>query len=258
MTRMSPPEAGEQQGFLSHLVELRGRLLRMVLAIAVVVSALLPFANPLYSALAAPLLKSLPQGSHMIATGVAAPFLTPFKFTFVLAIYLAVPYLLYQVWAFVAPGLYQHEKRIAWPLVVSGTLLFYAGMLFAYFVVFPLAFGFLAQTAPEGVAVMPDINEYLDFVLTLFFAFGVAFEVPVAVCLMVWMGVVTPARLVVLRPYMIVAAFVIGAILTPPDAITQTLLAVPMWLLYEVGIWISRRIQKKRTVEDPQTNGEVT
>ncbi len=239
-------EVDLEQPFLSHLLELRDRILRSVVAVLLVFLALAPFANDLYRILAGPMLRYLPEGSSMIATGVAAPFLIPFKFALVAAIFLAVPYLLYQAWAFIAPGLYRHEKRIALPLLVSSTLLFYAGAAFAYFVVFPLAFAFLTAAAPEGVAVMPDIGAYLDFALTIFFAFGVAFEVPVATVLMVMTGLTTPEALAAKRPYVIVAAFVIGMILTPPDIISQTLLAIPMWLLFEVGVFFSRYVVKAR------------
>ncbi len=235
-----PPEELDEQPFLSHLVELRDRVMRMVLAIIVVFLVLTPFANKLFSALAGPLTKHLPEGSSMIAIEVASPFLIPFKLTLVLAIFIAMPVILYQVWGFVAPGLYQHERKKVFPLLVSSTLLFYGGAAFAYFVVFPLIFAFLTGTAPEGVSVMTDIGKYLDFVLTLFFAFGVAFEVPIATILLVWGGVVTPAALREKRPYVIVGTFVIGMLLTPPDIISQTLLAVPMWLLFELGIFFSK------------------
>jgi sec-independent protein translocase protein TatC len=232
--------------FLEHLIELRDRLLRVVAAVAVFLVVLLPFANPLYSLLAEPLLRHMPEGTSMIATEVASPFLTPFKLTLVLAVFLAMPVALYQAWAFIAPGLYRHEKRLALPLLVSSVLLFYLGMAFAYFVVFPLIFGFFTATAPEGVAVMTDINKYLDFVLTLFFAFGVAFEVPIATILLVLAGVTTPDDLLRMRPYIIVGAFVIGMVLTPPDVFSQTFLAVPMWLLFEVGVVLARMALRAR------------
>jgi sec-independent protein translocase protein TatC len=237
-----PPPADQldELPFMSHLMELRDRVLRMVLAVLVVFLLLMPFANKLFSLLAGPLTAHLPEGSSMIAIEVASPFLIPFKLTLVLAIFVAMPLILYQVWGFVAPGLYRHERRKVMPLLVSSTLLFYAGGAFAYFVVFPLVFAFLTGTAPEGVSVMTDIGKYLDFVLTLFFAFGVAFEVPIATILLVWSGTVTPATLRKQRPYVIVGAFVIGMLLTPPDVISQTLLALPMWILYELGIILSR------------------
>lgn len=242
---MSQTESGsEEQTFISHLIELRDRLLRMVLAVVLIFMALFPFANELYTILAQPLLQHMPQGSSMIATEVASPFLTPFKLALVLAIFVAIPFLLYQIWGFVAPGLYHHEKRLAMPLLASSTLLFYLGMAFAYIVVFPLVFGFFTSVAPEGVAVMTDISKYLDFVLKLFFAFGVAFEVPVVVIVLILMGTTTAESLSQKRPYIIVGAFVIGMLLTPPDVISQTLLALPMWLLFELGLWMSYYFQR--------------
>jgi sec-independent protein translocase protein TatC len=241
--------------FLEHLIELRDRLLRVVLAVVIVLVALLPFANPLYSWLAEPLLRHMPAGTSMIATEVASPFLTPFKLTLVLAVFLAMPFALYQVWAFVAPGLYRHERRFALPLLVSSIALFYLGMAFAYYVVFPIIFGFFTATAPEGVTVMTDINKYLDFVLTLFFAFGVAFEVPIATVLLVWTGITTPEALARMRPYIIVGAFVIGMLITPPDVFSQTFVALPMVALFEVGIVVSRLLQRSRGQggeEDPE------
>lgn len=226
--------------FISHLVEMRDRLLRIVLAVLLIFLALFPFDNTLYTELARPLLAHLPKGTSMIATEVASPFLTPVKLALVLAVFAAIPYILYQFWAFVAPGLYRHERRLVYPLLISSTVLFYTGMAFAYFVVFPLMFAFFTAAAPQGVAVMTDIGKYLDFVLKLFFAFGLAFEVPVATILMVWMGITTPKSLVEKRPYVIVAVFVIGMLLTPPDIISQSLLAVPMWLLFELGLAMSR------------------
>lgn len=222
-------------------MELRDRLLRMVLAIAVVFLVMAPFANDLYAALAKPMMSSLPQGATMIATEVAAPFLTPFKFTLMCAFFVTVPFVLYQIWAFVAPGLYSNEQKIVLPLLVSSSVLFYLGMTFAYFVVFPVVFGFLANSAPDGVTVMTDISRYLDFVIKMLFAFGVAFEVPVATVLLIKAGVTTADALAAKRSYIIVGAFVVGMLLTPPDAISQTLLAIPMWLLFEVGLWASRK-----------------
>jgi sec-independent protein translocase protein TatC len=232
--------------FLEHLVELRDRLLRVVLAVVLALLVLLPFANDLYSFLAAPLLRHLPEGTTMIATEVASPFLAPFKLALVSAVFLAMPFALYQAWGFVAPGLYQHERRFAVPLLASSILLFYLGMAFAYFVVFPIIFGFFTGTAPEGVAVMTDISKYLDFVLTLFFAFGVAFEVPIATVLLVWTGITTPESLVRMRPYVLVGAFVIGMLITPPDVFSQTFVALPMALLFEVGIVFSRIILRAK------------
>jgi len=247
---MSPhPELddpGAEQPFISHLIELRDRLMRMAIAIFVVFLALFPFANDIYTYVAAPLMAQLPQGSTMIATQVASPFLTPFKLALVAAAFLAMPYLLYQVWSFVAPGLYQHEKRLAMPLLVSSIVLFYLGMLFAYYVVFPLVFAFLSGTTPDGVSMMTDISAYLDFVLTLFFAFGVAFEIPIATILLVATGLTTPDDLASKRPYVVVGVFVVGMLLTPPDVISQTLLALPMWLLFELGIVLSRVLMRQR------------
>ena len=247
---MSPPrnvnKVDPERPFLSHLVELRDRLLRVLLVVGIVLVALLPFANTLYTLLATPLLNSLPEGHSMVAIDVASPFLAPFKLTLLLALTITVPYTLYQVWAFAAPGLYGHEKRLAGPVLLSSVVLFYLGMVFAYFVVFPLAFGFFVSTAPEGVAVMTDINRFLDFVVKLFLAFGVAFEVPIVTVAMVSLGVTTPKRLREARPYVIVGAFVVGMLLTPPDVISQTLLAIPVWLLYEVGILFSKMVAPKQ------------
>jgi len=243
----------EEQGFLSHLVELRDRLLKAILAVALLFACLFWFSDEIYTALAAPLLAHLPN-SNMIAIDVAAPFFIPFKLTLMVCIFIAIPWILYQVWAFVAPGLYNHEKRLVFPMLVSSTLLFYLGVAFAYFVVFPLVFGFFTSVAPEGVEVSTDIGRYLDFVITLFFAFGIAFEVPVATVLVVAIGITTPEQLKRIRPYVFVSAFIIGMFLTPPDMISQTLLAVPMWLLYEVGIVFSsaykRRITEAGTARD--------
>ncbi len=244
----------QEQPFLSHLVELRDRLLRIILIVGVIFLALVPFANKIYTLLAAPLLVHLPESSSMIATEVASPFLTPFKLTLVLSIFIAIPVILYQAWAFMAPGLYRHERRLMLPLLVSSTALFYIGMAFAYYAVMPLVFGFLTSTAPEGVAVMTDISKYLDFVLKMFFAFGAAFEVPVATFLLVLTGVVTPDKLVAMRPYIIVGAFVIGMLLTPPDIISQTLLAIPMWLLFEAGLFFSRVMLRRRQAAEEAIN----
>lgn len=247
-----------EQPFLSHLVELRDRLLRIVLVVAVVFLALMPFSNTLFSVLSGPLLAHMPEHGSMIAIEVASPFLIPFKLTLFLALFISIPWVLYQAWSFVAPGLYRHERRLVLPLLVSSTLLFYAGAAFAYFVVFPLVFAFFTGTAPEGVAVMTDISRYLDFVLTLFFAFGAAFEVPVVTVLMVWTGMATREGLREKRPYVIVAAFVIGMVLTPPDVISQTLLAVPMWLLFELGVFFSGWFMRQKEAADgasDQDNG---
>jgi sec-independent protein translocase protein TatC len=248
------PSTEATETLLSHLIELRDRVLRMFLAVLVVFLILFPFANKIYTFLATPLMVHLPEGTSMIAIEVAAPFLIPFKLVLLLAVVLAIPYILYQLWAFVAPGLYKHEKTLAMPLVVSSTLLFYLGMAFAYFVVFPLIFAFFTATAPEGVAVMTDISRYLDFVIMLFIAFGIAFEVPIATILLVSMGATTPEKLARKRPYVIVGTFVIGMILTPPDIISQTLLALPMWILFEIGLILSR-IMLKRKADRLATEG---
>jgi sec-independent protein translocase protein TatC len=239
-SNQTPPDSGDnEQPFISHLVELRDRLLRMLLAVALVFAVLVPFANKLFTILSGPLMAHLPRNSHMIAIEVASPFLIPFKLTLYLAVFIAIPVILYQVWSFIAPGLYRHERRLVMPLLVSSTVLFYLGAAFAYFVVFPLVFRFFANTAPDGVSVMTDISRYLDFTLTMFIAFGAAFEIPVVTVLLVWTGVVSRQSLREKRPYIIVTAFVIGAALTPPDVISQTLLAVPMLLLFELGLYFS-------------------
>ncbi len=243
----------QEQPFVSHLLELRDRLLRAVVVVAVVFLCLFPFANDIYIWVASPLMAHLPVGTSMIATEVASPFLTPFKLSLVAAVFLSMPFILYQIWAFIAPGLYRHEKRMVMPLVVSSTLLFYIGMLFAYYVVFPLVFAFLTSTAPEGITVATDISKYLDFILTLFFAFGMAFEVPIATIILVWMGITSPEKLAEKRPYIIVGAFLLGMLLTPPDVISQTLLALPMWILFELGLIFSRMFVRQ---PDRDENGE--
>ncbi len=230
----------EDRPLLSHLLELRSRLLRIVVVTLAVFLLLYPVREPLYHWLSGPLQAVLPEGGQMIATQVATPFLIPLKLALVSALFLCVPYILYQVWAFVAPGLYRHERRLVWPLLGSSVVLFYLGMAFAYFVVFPLVFRFFAGVTPEGVAMMTDIGEYLSFVLTLFFAFGTAFEVPIATILLIRSGVTTRADLGAKRPYVIVAAFTVGMLLTPPDVISQILLALPVWLLFELGLIFSR------------------
>ncbi len=240
MTDPREPPPLSEQPFVKHLIELRDRLLRVVLVIVVLFIGLFPFSNDLYYFLAEPLMRHMPAGTSMIATEVASPFLTPFKLSLVTAMFAAVPFILYQAWAFIAPGLYQRERKLVFPLLFSSTLLFYAGMAFAYFAVFPLVFGFLTGVAPEGVAVMTDISRYLDFVLKMFFAFGLAFEVPIATILVVWSGMSTAEALAQKRPYIIVGAFVFAMLLTPPDVISQTLLAIPMWILFELGLIFSR------------------
>ncbi|HHJ39358.1 MAG: twin-arginine protein translocation system subunit TatC [Methylothermaceae bacteria B42] len=234
-----PEIDNREQPFIAHLIELRSRLLKIIAVVLLVFLGLAPFANEIYTYLAGPLLKHLPEQSSMIAIDVASPFLTPFKLALVVAIFATMPFTLYQIWAFIAPGLYRHEKRLMLPLLIASTCLFYLGAAFAYFVVLPLVFRFMTAAAPQGVAVMTDISRYLDFILTLFFAFGVAFEVPIATILLIWSGITTRQALARKRPYVIVAAFVIGMVLTPPDVISQTLLALPMWLLYELGLLFS-------------------
>lgn len=234
------------ESFISHLIELRDRLLRAAIGFLVTLLALLPFANELYSRLARPLLSQLPAGGKMIATSVTTPFFVPLKVAMLAAVMISLPFTLYQLWAFIAPGLYQHEKRFVLPMVLMSTLLFFVGIAFAFFLVLPLVFGFMTGTAPEGVAVMTDIGNYLDFVITLFLAFGIAFEVPVAVVLLVRLGWVSVETLRDIRSYVIVGAFVIGAIFTPPDVVSQVMLAVPLWLLYEAGILVSVLLAKPR------------
>jgi sec-independent protein translocase protein TatC len=229
-----------EQPLIAHLLELRSRLLRMLIGVLVVFLPLAVYAAEIFNFIAGPLLAKLPAGSAMIATEVASPFLTPFKLALVLAVVLSMPWLLYQAWAFVAPGLYQNERRLMLPLLVSSTLLFYLGMAFAYFAVFPLVFGFFVSVAPAEVAVMTDIGHYLDFVLGMFLAFGLAFETPVAIVLLVWAGVVMPAQLTAARGYVLIGCFTVGMLLTPPDVLSQTLLAVPMYLLFELGILAAR------------------
>ena len=242
---MSEQESIDQPlPLIAHLAELRDKLLRALLAVLIVFIGLFPFANEIYTFVSAPLRELLPEGATMIATEVASPFLTPFKLTLVTAIFLAIPYVLYQVWSFIAPGMYKHEKRLAIPLLISSIGLFYAGAAFAYYVVFPLIFAFFTSVGPADITIMTDINRYLDFVLKLFFAFGIAFEIPIATLLLIWTGITTPAELVKKRPYIIVGCFVFGMLLTPPDIISQALLAVPMWLLFEAGVYFGRYIRR--------------
>ena len=236
--------------FMSHLLELRDRLMRGGGAVLVLFIAAAPFANTLYEYLAQPLMAALPAGNSMISTEPHGPFFVPFKFAFAFATAVAMPYLLYQLWAFVAPGLYDHEKRLTVPLLISSSVLFYLGILFAYFAVFPVIFAFFTSTAPEGVLVMTDISSYLSFVLKLFFAFGLAFEVPVATVLLVRMGMTTPESLAAKRPYIIVGAFVVGMLMTPPDIFSQLMLAIPVWVLFELGLYVSKSIK-------PQTRAQA-
>jgi sec-independent protein translocase protein TatC len=237
-----------------HLLELRTRLLHAVLGVLVVFCSLIYFAQDIYQYVAKPLLAVMPEGTQMIATDVASPFFTPFKLTIVLSIFIAMPYILYQLWSFIAPGLYKHEKRLMVPLMLGSTLLFYGGIAFAYYVVFPVAFAFFSSVAPDGVTIATDISSYLDFVLKLFFAFGAAFEIPIAIILLCWTGVTTPASLRTKRPYIVVGAFVVGMLLTPPDIISQTMLALPMLLLFELGIIIASVYY--RTEEETESKEE--
>ncbi|MCJ8293628.1 MAG: twin-arginine translocase subunit TatC [Colwellia sp.] len=228
-----------------HLLELRNRLLRSILGVLIIFCCLVYFAQDIYQYVAQPLLATMPEGSQMIATDVASPFFAPFKLTLVLSLFIAMPFVLYQIWSFVAPGLYSNEKRMIVPLMIGSTILFYSGIAFAYFVVFPVVFAFFTSVAPEGVVIATDISSYLDFILKLFFAFGAAFEIPIAIILMCWTGMTTPDSLREKRAYVVVGAFVIGMLLTPPDIISQTMLAVPMLLLFEVGIIIASFYHKE-------------
>ena len=235
MTSYQAPSAS----LFDHLLELRDRLLRSVLGVLIVFCCLVYFSQDIYQYVAQPLLAAMPAGSQMIATDVASPFFAPFKLTLVLSLFIAMPFVLYQIWSFVAPGLYSNEKRLIVPLMFGSTLLFYSGIAFAYYLVFPVVFAFFTSVAPEGVVIATDISSYLDFILKLFFAFGAAFEIPIAIILMCWTGMTTPESLRKKRPYVVVGAFVIGMLLTPPDIISQTMLAVPMLVLFEVGVIIA-------------------
>lgn len=240
MAEPSDSEEQKQESIVTHLVELRDRLIKIIFGVGAAVLCLFPFANEIYSFLAEPLLRHLPEQSTMVAIDVASPFLTPFKLVLLLAVVITIPWILYQLWAFIAPGLYKHEKRLVMPLLISSSFLFYLGMLFAYYIVFPLVFGFFTRVAPEGVSVMTDISRYLDFVTKLFIAFGAAFEVPVITFILVTTGVTTVEALSRARSYVIVAAFVVGMLLTPPDVISQVLLAIPVWLLFELGLLMTK------------------
>ncbi|RKF13302.1 twin-arginine translocase subunit TatC [Alginatibacterium sediminis] len=242
-------ETSSSQPLIGHLLELRTRLMHSILAVLLVFVSLVYFANDIYRLLADPLMKVLPEGASMIATDVAAPFFTPIKLTIVVSCFIAMPYMLSQLWGFIAPGLYQHERKMAVPLVAGSGALFYAGIAFAYSVVLPLAFAFFTKVAPEGVTIATDISNYLDFVLKIFFAFGLAFEIPIATVLLCWSGATTPDALRQKRPYVIVGVFVIGMLLTPPDVISQTLLAFPMWLLFELGLVLTRFYSPREQTE---------
>jgi len=249
-----------EESFLSHLVELRDRLIRALVAVGLVFVCLMPWAADIYDLLAYPMIRTLPQGATMIATGVITPFFIPVKVTILMAFLVALPYVLYQVWAFVAPGLYAHEKRFGLPLVVASTLLFVLGMAFCYFFVFRTVFSFIASFAPKSITPAPDIEQYLNFVLTLFLAFGLAFEVPIVVIVLVRFGIVGLGKIRVARPYVIVGAFVVGAIFTPPDVVSQILLAVPLWLLYELGMVLARFVGRpaEGRIGVPEKGGEKT
>ncbi|ALE52768.1 twin-arginine protein translocation system subunit TatC [Candidatus Thioglobus autotrophicus] len=244
----------KEMTFVQHLVELRDILLRSVIAILVIFISLFPFANEVYSFIAAPIISVLPQGSNIIAIGVISPFLTPLKMALIMAVYLAMPYLLYQVWKFIAPALYKHEKQMIMPLVISSTLLFYAGLLFSFYIVFPVIFGFLSSIGPSIVDFTPDIQYYLDFVLKVSFAFGVAFEVPIATILLLMFGATTIENLKKNRPYVVISAFILGMLLTPPDIISQTLIAIPMWLLFEAGLIFAPLFLRKEDSSESDDN----
>jgi len=248
----------DTQPLISHLIELRKRLLNSIICVIVVFLALVYFANDIYYMVSAPLIKVMPLGSSMIATDVASPFFTPIKLTMIVSVFVSAPFILYQVWGFVAPALYKHERRLMMPLLFSSSILFYIGMAFAYFLVFPLAFAFFAKTAPAGVQLATDINKYLDFVMAIFMAFGMSFEVPIAIILLCWTGVTTPADLRKKRPYVLVGAFVVGMLLTPPDVFSQTLLAIPMYCLFEIGVFFARFYvgKKRRRDDDDEADSE--
>jgi sec-independent protein translocase protein TatC len=235
----------QEQSLVSHLVELRSRLIKAVFTILILIVVMFPFAGDIYTLIASPVINNLSEGTEMIATGVLSPFLTPFKLVIILAVIIGMPMIIYQMWAFVAPGLYKSEKRVATPILLSSIVLFYMGCAFAYFIVFPIIFVFLPSIAPQGVTYMPDINSYLDIVVRLFFAFGLAFEIPVAVIILIMLGVTTAERLAKSRPYVIVGIFVVAMLLTPPDPSTQILLAIPMWLLFEFGLLMGQVLKKK-------------
>lgn len=244
----------KEMTFVQHLVELRDILLRSVIAILVIFISLFPFANEVYSFIAAPIISVLPQGSNIIAIGVISPFLTPLKMALIMAVYIAMPYLLYQVWKFIAPALYKHEKQMIMPLVISSTILFYAGLLFSFYIVFPVIFGFLSSIGPSIVDFTPDIQYYLDFVLKVSFAFGIAFEVPIATILLIMFGATTIENLKKNRPYVVIGAFILGMLLTPPDIISQTLIAIPMWLLFEAGLIFAPLFVRKEEDSESSSN----
>ncbi len=247
---MSTQRIKQDMTFIQHLVELRDKLLHSVIAILLVFAGIFPFANEVYSFIAAPILNVLPSDSNIIAIGVISPFLTPLKMALIFSVYATMPFLLYQVWSFIAPALYKHEKQMILPLVISSTVLFYAGLLFSFYIVFPVIFGFLSSIGPSIVDFTPDIQYYLDFVLKVSFAFGVAFEVPIATILLIIFGVTTVEKLKKNRPYIVIGAFVLGMLLTPPDIISQTLIAVPMWLLFEAGLIFAPMFKRSAPTSD--------
>jgi sec-independent protein translocase protein TatC len=247
-----------KSSFVPHLLELRSRLTKILLFVLVIFIFLIPFSGEIYNILSIPLLNALPEGSEMIAIDVASPFLIPFKLVIYLSIFLVIPYILYHLWSFIAPGLYTHEKKLIFPLIISSSILFYLGAAFAYFVVFPLIFVFFIGIAPTDVAVMTDIGRYLDFVIALFFAFGFSFEVPIVTVLLITSGITTKEKLALKRPYIIVGAFTLGMLLTPPDVISQVLLALPMWLLYEIGLYSSKYFKvRKMSKSDEEVYNDI-
>ncbi len=254
---MSSAEDEQELTLIDHLIELRDRILKCLLAVIILFLALFAFSDNIYTFVATPLLDELPEGTSMIAIDPTSPFFAPFKLTFYVAFLIAAPYVLYQVWSFIAPGLYKKEKTVAIPLFISSVILFYAGIAFAYYVLFRFVFAFFISVAPEGIAVAPDINSFLSFALTIFLAFGIAFEVPIAVFIFIWAGIAEPDSLAEKRPYVIVACFVIGMLLTPADPFTQSMLAIPMWLLFEAGILAGRMI-RKRQEEDEAAEGQAS
>lgn len=255
-TKQTDDNVHTDQPFISHLIELRDRLLRIIIAMGVVIVLLMFVANDLYYYFSLPIQEFLPEGSRMIATGTISPVFTPLKLAFIASFFILIPYVLHQAWSFIAPGLYQNEKKLAFPLLISSIILFYCGMAFAYLVVFPLVFQFTSTFLPKGVEYLPDIADYLNFSIKMFFAFGLAFEVPVATILLIAAGVTTPDKLAAKRPYIIVGAFTLGMLLTPPDVISQIMLALPMWLLFEVGIFFSKILLKKRIAEMEKEEAE--
>jgi sec-independent protein translocase protein TatC len=252
MAQKELPENTAELSLIGHLIELRNRIIKSITAILVIFLSLFYFSNDIYTFVAAPLVAVLPENTGMIAIDPTSPFFAPFKLTFYVSLFVAAPYILYQLWSFIAPGLYKNEKKIAIPLFISSVLLFYAGIAFAYYVLFSIVFAFFIQVAPEGIAVAPDISRFLSFALRIFFAFGFAFEIPVAVVLLIWAGVVEPDDLASKRPYVVVSCFVIAMLLTPPDPFTQSILAIPMWILFELGIFLGRFIQKRKQTEEAE------